>query len=150
MSTAQHPPHYQQVSGIGEPILIALGVDERLLKMECLEAIYILEGNGWDFCRLNAVKCLWRCGGKNGEVEDLKTAKFYLDRWYLHQWCSNRWANSINGNAWFYIAAYLFRHLVPTFNTLQSLRENIQSVRAAAQLIEETLKHLEASIDEMD
>ncbi|MGL4617855.1 MAG: DUF3310 domain-containing protein [Chroococcidiopsis sp.] len=82
MNTVDHPKHYQQVSEIGRPILIALGVSEDLLELECLDAIDELEDNGWSFARLNAVKYLWRCGlKKKNATEDLEKAKWYLERW---------------------------------------------------------------------
>ena len=33
-----------------------------------------------NFCRGNAVKYIWRAGEKGNEVEDLKKARWYLDR----------------------------------------------------------------------
>ena len=33
-----------------------------------------------NFCRGNAIKYLWRAGDKNNELEDLKKARWYLDR----------------------------------------------------------------------
>lgn len=54
-----HPPHYtNHPSGI-----------------ECIE---IVEHFG--FCIGNAVKYLWRAGLKNDELEDLKKARWYVDR----------------------------------------------------------------------
>ncbi|MGL5059897.1 MAG: DUF3310 domain-containing protein [Microcoleus sp.] len=77
-----HPKHYQQVSTIGRPILVALGVSPELLEVECLEAIEILEKDGgWSFSLLNAVKYLWRCGLKGDANEDLRKASWYLNQW---------------------------------------------------------------------
>lgn len=33
-----------------------------------------------NFCRGNAVKYIWRAGDKGNEIEDLKKARWYLDR----------------------------------------------------------------------
>ena len=33
-----------------------------------------------NFCRGNAIKYIWRAGDKTDEVEDLKKARWYLDR----------------------------------------------------------------------
>lgn len=33
-----------------------------------------------NFCRGNAIKYLWRAGEKGDEVEDLKKARWYIDR----------------------------------------------------------------------
>lgn len=77
-----HPQHYQQVSAIGKPILIALGIAPELLEIECLEAIEALEKEGdWSFSLLNAIKYLWRCGLKGDATEDLKKAHWYLSKW---------------------------------------------------------------------
>jgi hypothetical protein len=77
-----HPRHYQDVSAIGEPILRILGLGSETLGLECIEAIEILEFESqWSFCLLNAVKYLWRVGLKGDTIEDLKKAKWYLERW---------------------------------------------------------------------
>ena len=57
-----HPPHYTQ-GGV-----------------ECLDAIRAMTGDGYEgFLRGSILKYLWRYPMKNG-VEDLKKARFYLDR----------------------------------------------------------------------
>jgi hypothetical protein len=33
-----------------------------------------------NFCRGNAIKYIWRAGEKESEIEDLKKARWYLDR----------------------------------------------------------------------
>lgn len=43
-----------------------------------IEAIEVTEH--FDFCRGNAIKYIWRAGLKNDELEDLKKARWYLDR----------------------------------------------------------------------
>lgn len=43
-----------------------------------IECIQITEH--MDFCIGNAIKYLWRAGGKNDEVEDLKKAIWYIQR----------------------------------------------------------------------
>ncbi len=43
-----------------------------------IEAIQIVEH--MNFCRGNAVKYIWRAGEKGNEIEDLKKARWYLDR----------------------------------------------------------------------
>jgi len=54
-----HPPHYTaHPSGV-----------------ECIE---IAEHYG--FCIGNAIKYLWRAGLKGDDIEDLKKARWYLDR----------------------------------------------------------------------
>ena len=47
-----------------------------------LECIDVIEAAGWDFHLANCVKYLWRAEEKNQdkEIEDLKKARFYLDR----------------------------------------------------------------------
>lgn len=77
-----HPSHYQAVSDIGVPILRVLGLGSETLALECIEAIEILEFESqWEFCLLSAVKYLWRAGLKGDPIEDLKKAKWYLERW---------------------------------------------------------------------
>lgn len=54
-----HPPHYtQHPSGV-----------------ECIDITEHM-----NFCRGNAVKYIWRAGEKGSEIEDLKKARWYLDR----------------------------------------------------------------------
>lgn len=54
-----HPPHYtQHPSGV-----------------ECIQIVEHM-----NFCRGNAVKYIWRAGDKGNEIEDLKKARWYLDR----------------------------------------------------------------------
>ena len=54
-----HPPHYtQHPSGV-----------------ECIQVTEHM-----NFCRGNAIKYIWRAGDKSDEVEDLKKARWYLDR----------------------------------------------------------------------
>jgi len=51
-------------------------------KIECIEAITeaVKELKGIDaFCTANVIKYLWRWNKKNG-VEDLKKAKWYIER----------------------------------------------------------------------
>lgn len=43
-----------------------------------IECIQITEH--MDFCIGNAIKYLWRAGGKNDEVEDLEKAVWYIQR----------------------------------------------------------------------
>lgn len=43
-----------------------------------VECIQIAEH--MNFCRGNALKYLWRAGEKGDEIEDLKKARWYLDR----------------------------------------------------------------------
>lgn len=57
--TINHPPHYQaHPSGI--------------------ECITIVEHMG--FCLGNAIKYIWRAGEKGDAIEDLKKARWYIDR----------------------------------------------------------------------
>lgn len=55
-----HPPHYQGANG--------------------LEAIDVIEAFGLGFCLGNTIKYLLRAGRKGDTVEDLKKARWYLDR----------------------------------------------------------------------
>lgn len=58
-NAVNHPKHYtSHPSGI-----------------ECIE---IVEHFG--FCVGNAIKYLWRCGLKGDHIEDLKKARWYIDR----------------------------------------------------------------------
>jgi hypothetical protein len=45
---------------------------------ECIEIIEALE---LDFCLGNAMKYLYRAGAKGDRVEDIRKARWYLDRW---------------------------------------------------------------------
>ncbi len=54
-----HPPHYT-----GHPS-----------GTECIEVTEHM-----NFCRGNAMKYLWRAGEKGDEIEDLKKARWYIDR----------------------------------------------------------------------
>lgn len=54
-----HPSHYtKHPSGV-----------------ECIEVVEHM-----NFCRGNAIKYLWRAGDKGNELEDLKKARWYIDR----------------------------------------------------------------------
>lgn len=55
-----HPPHYKSESG--------------------LESIDVIEAFGLGFHLGNAVKYILRCEKKGAAVEDLKKARWYLDR----------------------------------------------------------------------
>lgn len=59
--TVNHPPHY----GGGE---------------NPYEAIKVIEAWGLGFCLGNVVKYISRAGKKGALVEDLKKARWYLDR----------------------------------------------------------------------
>lgn len=54
-----HPPHYT-----GHPS-----------GVECIQIVEHM-----NFCRGNAVKYIWRAGEKGDPVEDLKKARWYIDR----------------------------------------------------------------------
>lgn len=57
--TVNHPKHYtSHPSGI-----------------ECIQVTEHM-----DFCIGNAIKYLWRAGGKNDEIEDLEKAIWYINR----------------------------------------------------------------------
>lgn len=59
METVNHPKHYtSHPSGI-----------------ECIQVTEHM-----DFCIGNAIKYLWRAGGKNDEIEDLEKAIWYINR----------------------------------------------------------------------
>ena len=51
-----HPEHYNK------------------LPIECIEVV-----KHFDFLIGNAIKYLWRCGGKGKKLEDLKKARWYVD-----------------------------------------------------------------------
>jgi hypothetical protein len=59
--TVNHPPHYG-----GEN--------------NTYETIKVIEAWGLDFCLGNAIKYISRAGKKQNLLEDLKKAKWYLDR----------------------------------------------------------------------
>lgn len=55
----EHPPHYtSHPSGV-----------------ECIEVT-----EHYNFCIGNAIKYLWRAGQKGSRIEDLKKARWYIDR----------------------------------------------------------------------
>jgi hypothetical protein len=59
MTDATNPPHYQaHPSGI-----------------ECIQITEHM-----NFCLGNAVKYIWRAGLKNNAIEDLRKARWYIDR----------------------------------------------------------------------
>lgn len=66
--TINHPAHYETAG------------------VECIEAMKITQGREAvkDFCLCNAYKYLWRHKNKNG-LEDLKKARWYLDRYIFMQ-----------------------------------------------------------------
>ena len=51
-------------------------------RFECIEVMEDIFGkrSTSDFCILNAFKYLWRCKNKYDKIEDLKKAKWYIDR----------------------------------------------------------------------
>lgn len=57
--SVDHPPYY---GGADAPI-------------ECIDVV-----ENMNFCRGNAIKYLWRAGGKQNEIEDLYKAKWYVER----------------------------------------------------------------------
>jgi hypothetical protein len=59
MTDATNPPHYQaHPSGI-----------------ECIQITEHM-----NFCLGNAIKYIWRAGLKNNAIEDLRKARWYIDR----------------------------------------------------------------------
>lgn len=54
-----HPPHY----------------NEHPSGVECIQIVEHM-----NFCRGNAVKYIWRAGEKGDPIEDLKKARWYIDR----------------------------------------------------------------------
>lgn len=54
-----HPPHYN-----GHPS-----------GVECIQVTEHM-----NFCLGNAIKYIWRCGDKGDPVQDLKKARWYIDR----------------------------------------------------------------------
>jgi len=59
MSDAINPDHYKSHPS----------------KIECIQITEHL-----NFCRGNAIKYLWRAGEKGDEIEDLRKARWYVDR----------------------------------------------------------------------
>lgn len=51
-------------------------------KYECIEVMEDIYGKKSviEFCRCNAFKYLWRAGKKKSELEDLKKARWYIDK----------------------------------------------------------------------
>ena len=60
----EHPQHYNQGN------------------IECIDAMEAAFGADEvsSFCKLNAFKYLWRAGDKINTVEDLKKARWYIDK----------------------------------------------------------------------
>ena len=50
-------------------------------KVNGLECIDVIEALGLNFHLATAFKYLWRAGRKGSAVEDVKKARWYLDRW---------------------------------------------------------------------
>ncbi len=52
-------------------------------NIECIDAMTQCFGtdNVKNFCKLNAFKYLWRCQNKNNEIEDVKKAIWYLNKY---------------------------------------------------------------------
>lgn len=64
MDSVNHPAHYNQ-GGI-----------------ECIDAMLAAFGTSavQTFCHLNAFKYLWRAGQKGDKTEDLRKARWYIDK----------------------------------------------------------------------
>lgn len=64
VETVEHPQHYNQGN------------------IECIDAMESAFGvdEVTSFCKLNAFKYLWRAGDKINTVEDLKKARWYIDK----------------------------------------------------------------------
>lgn len=64
VETVEHPQHYNQGN------------------IECIDAMESAFGADEvaSFCKLNAFKYLWRAGDKINTVEDLKKARWYIDK----------------------------------------------------------------------
>lgn len=64
VETVEHPQHYNQGN------------------IECIDAMESAFGvdEVSSFCKLNAFKYLWRAGDKINAVEDLKKARWYIDK----------------------------------------------------------------------
>lgn len=71
-----HPKHYTGVvCTVGD--LMYASADRKTAKIECID---VIEALGLNYHLGNTFKYLWRAGKKNDAVEDLKKARFYLDR----------------------------------------------------------------------
>lgn len=64
VETVEHPQHYNQGN------------------IECIDAMESAFGvdEVASFCKLNAFKYIWRAGDKINAVEDLKKARWYIDK----------------------------------------------------------------------
>ena len=64
IETVEHPQHYNQGN------------------IECIDAMESAFGvdEVAAFCKLNAFKYIWRAGDKLNTVEDLKKARWYIDK----------------------------------------------------------------------
>ena len=64
VETVEHPQHYNQGN------------------IECIDAMESAFGvdEVAAFCKLNAFKYIWRAGDKLNTVEDLKKARWYIDK----------------------------------------------------------------------
>lgn len=64
VETVEHPQHYNQGN------------------IECIDSMESAFGADEvsSFCKLNAFKYLWRAGDKINTVEDLKKARWYIDK----------------------------------------------------------------------
>lgn len=79
--TVNHPQHYQGASIETRHILNRLGLSLIALEQECIFVIERFPLIYGGFHMGNALKYLWRCGQKCDRVEDLKKAKWYLQRY---------------------------------------------------------------------
>ena len=80
IETINHPLHYQGAAIETREILNGLGVSIEDLEGECIAAIERYPHIYGGFHVGNALKYLWRCGQKGDRAEDLKKAKWYLQR----------------------------------------------------------------------
>lgn len=82
-----HPLHYQGCSKIGQKILSNSEFPKEHFNSECID---VIESLNLGFCLGNAIKYLWRVGDKKTwwkyvVREDLKKAKWYLERYLTNQ-----------------------------------------------------------------
>lgn len=77
MGKVNNPPHYNFCSAKTRHIVRGIFGSE-YLDRECIE---LIEAKNLGFHLGNFAKYLWRAGSKGNFIEDLRKAKWYLDRW---------------------------------------------------------------------
>ncbi|MFA6063830.1 MAG: DUF3310 domain-containing protein [Gallionella sp.] len=63
------------MSRVNDPVTNPANYTAHPSGVECIQITEHM-----NFCRGNAVKYIWRAGEKGNEIEDLRKARWYLDR----------------------------------------------------------------------